>query len=868
MGRVIDYTESSEFYEDDYLLVDNPTIGTKKVRANNVIYRPIALDTTFTHTGEAAEAAAVGSALEAIDDRLDAVEVTDVTLTHEGQAADAKAVGDAIDGIAEDVVETLEEEIMRYPKDTDNHVILPTSDKMLIVKSDGKTNYGDIPEGDVKKSLLMDIFSEDDSKTKVTITINTSGAPITGEVQSLRSTMELLKGNGTVGIINMHSSTNLWYVGTGTTLIMPVTPGHTYKFVPKTPIAEDGWYPVANAFFAPGFDFDFVTPYAYIPNTEGSIELVPEEHTTDGTGKIFRGSGIIVPEGMNYLLLGVVQTTSDSEQPDTVRVFEVYDYTLWPTDATYDKIVEDPVIGDTYHITYALSSATSSNNATSVGGSAQYKTVITANTDKIISSCSVRIGTQIYTVEDSEIVINNSASNIKIMAMAEALPDNTYVGAYSIKRELIPEDLLSEKLDTPTGLKQAEENLILYTNGSGGLVLKDPPYVPNKKFSTKWVPVYSHFEAGRYYDPSDDYTYKQIPESDTIWGNSLRLTCSSTSFDNLIPVEQGQRYRYQMAAIRLDRISSYLPGFIIFDANKEVLEVIEVESTQGGTIYPEFVIPKGGAWMAIHHYNAQTYIVQKEDVKTFDEFDLLSAINANYRSYLRGNNPTRNTLDKGYIVVGTDDLRPHQTKSLHELFTSNSIPYYMASIPERVKVCIQDDPYKSNEYYMNECLRLGGEIVCHSDDWITPTNVTDFNVLYKYFCLNKKELEFYGFKTHGIFLAGGENAVNYPEPLMDAWAVYYFDFSDVFGYGFPYNWMNRRWLEYLGADTVADDIETAINNKRHVIFGTHEMGNGTNTEGNVERMIDTLSHYTRGVDYEFTTPYELYKKLMPDPESN
>jgi hypothetical protein len=120
MGRVIDYTESSEFYEDDYLLVDNPTIGTKKVRANNVIYRPIALDTTFTHTGEAAESAAVGAALEAIDDRLDAVEVTDVTLTNEGQAADAKAVGDAIDGIAEDVVETLEEEIMRYPKDSDD----------------------------------------------------------------------------------------------------------------------------------------------------------------------------------------------------------------------------------------------------------------------------------------------------------------------------------------------------------------------------------------------------------------------------------------------------------------------------------------------------------------------------------------------------------------------------------------------------------------------------------------------------------------------------------------------------------------------------------------------------------------------------
>lgn len=868
MGRVIDYTESSEFYEDDYLLVDNPTIGTKKVRANNVIYRPIALDTTFTHTGEAAESAAVGAALEAIDGRLDTVEVTDVTLTHEGQAADAKAVGDAIDGIAEDVVETLEEEIMRYPKDSDDHVILPASDKMLIVKPDGKTNYEDIPEGDVKKRLLMDIFSEDDSKTKVTITINTSGTPITGEVQSLRSTMVLLKGDGTVGSINLHSSGNLWYVGQGVTLIMPVTPGHTYKFAPQTPAVEDGWYAIGNAFFTPGFDFDFTTPYAYIPGTEGSIEFSPEEHSTDGTGKIFKGSGVVVPDGMNYFVLGVIQTTYDSDQPDHVRVFEVYDYTLWPTDATYNKIVEDPVVGDSYHVTYALSSATSSNNVTSVGGSSQYKTVITANTDKIITSCSVMIGREIYTPTEQEILINGSASNIKIMAMAEALPDNTYVGAYSIKRELIPEDLLAEKMNTPAGLSRAEENQILYTDGSGGLVIKDPPYVPNKKFSTVWNRVFSQFAGGYYYDPSDGYTYKQIPESDTMWGSSLRERVSCTPFDDLVPVEQGEHYRFSMPGIMVDRLYNYLPGFIIFDANKEVLETIEVDRVDHAPVKSEFIIPKGGAWMAIHYYNSQTYMVQREDIKTFDEFDLLSAIHANYRSFMRGNVPVRKTLDKAHIVIGTDDIRPNQTKRLHELFTSNNIPYYMAAIPDAVKACIIDDPYKTNRDYMLECVRLGGEIVTHSADWITPSNVNNFDLMYRYFCSGKKELEFYGFDVHGIFKAGGEGGIGGPDPRLDAWAVYYYEYADSFGYSYPYGWMSRgnRILEYLGTNSVADFVQTAINNQSYVVFIAHEIN--TNVTDNVNTILDICSRYTRGVDYEFTTPYELYNNLKPDPEED
>ena len=139
----------------------------------------------------------------------------DTTLTESGFAADAKATGDAIN------------EKINYPRDTEDEMILPVSEKMLTVKPDGTTDYGDIPVGDVVKELLLNAFDEDDSKTKVNITINTSGTPITGEVRSLRNTVQVLRGNQSVGMLGITDTDSLWYVSFGVSIIMPVISGHT-----------------------------------------------------------------------------------------------------------------------------------------------------------------------------------------------------------------------------------------------------------------------------------------------------------------------------------------------------------------------------------------------------------------------------------------------------------------------------------------------------------------------------------------------------------------------------------------------------------------------------------------------------------------
>jgi len=196
---------------------------------------------------------------------------------------------------------------------------------------------------------------------------------------------------------------------------------------------------------------------------------------------------------------------------------------------------------------------------------------------------------------------------------------------------------------------------------------------------------------------------------------------------------------------------------------------------------------------------------------------------ADYRAYSLTFSPVKNTLTKGYICIGTDDLRPGETKALHDMFTTTyGIPYYMAAIPENVKACVIDDPYKTNLDYMKLCVQNGGEIICHSADVITESNKNDFDTMYKYFCKNKKELEHYGFKVRGIFKAGGENAIyDAADPIIDAWATHYYEFGDYFTTAFPYyggRTLLDDWGSYSG---FASAIQNICQNHTYGIFAFH-----------------------------------------------
>jgi hypothetical protein len=382
----------------------------------------------------------------------------------------------------------------------------------------------------------------------------------------------------------------------------------------------------------------------------------------------------------------------------------------------------------------------------------------------------------------------------------------------------------------------------------------------NPTLETEWKDVYSDWAAGYYYDPDNDYAYTQIPSTETTWSESQTyIATSCTPYSNMIPVKAGEEYRYQNMPIHFDSKNAEVPSIIIFDTNKTKIEAYTRTYQDEWT---EFTIPTGGVWMAVLYANSQTYYLQKKVAAELDKDAVIDNVMADYRAYSATVPRTPKPLTKALICLGTDDLRPAETKNLHTLFTTNNIPYYMAAIPQNLKACVNDDPYKTNLDYMKLCVQNGGEIICHSDGVITEQNKTDFDTMYQYFCKSKEEFEYHGFKVRGIYKAGGEGAIYDPsDPLIDAWAAHYYEFGDYFRDAFPYN-MERSLLDdWSDYSLLTNAIQTAIQNKSYFIGAFHYYN--SNAELAMTTIKNALQGYTQGADYDFVTPSELYDALMP-----
>ena len=382
----------------------------------------------------------------------------------------------------------------------------------------------------------------------------------------------------------------------------------------------------------------------------------------------------------------------------------------------------------------------------------------------------------------------------------------------------------------------------------------------NRTLDTEWVDVYSDWAAGYYYDPDNSYAYTQIPSTETTWGvTQTYIATSCTPFSNLIPVKEGEEWRYENMPIYFDSKEAIVPSIIIFDSTKAEIEAYTRTYQDEWT---EFTIPTGGAWMAVLYANSQTYVLQKKVAKALDKQGLWDAVMADYRAYSATVPRTPKTLTKALICLGTDDLRPSETKNLHTLFTTNNIPYYMAAIPQNLKACVTDDPGKTNLDYMRMCVTAGGEIICHSDGVITEQNKADFDTMYAYFCKSKEEFEYHGFKVRGIFKAGGEGAIYDPsDPLIDAWAMHYYEFGDYFRDAFPYNLPRTIMEQWQSYDGLPQTIRELVQNKGYYIGVFHVYDQSAETA--ISQILAGLQGYTKGTDYDFVTPSQLYDALMP-----
>ena len=765
---------------------------------------------------------------------------------------------EVVDETARSNIQTITSDMSNYY--TKSETYNKTEVNNLIESSGGQSGDG-TGDGDVKKNLLFDSILDDETKTTVNITINTAGEAASNEVQNLRNTVIMIYGTGSaeqsgVGRVAIRSSGYLGFSGNGYCLCLPVIAGHTYRFVQETSRQGDGYQMMQSPCFAPDFDFNFHEAYKDIPNTYGSIACDSSIHMTDGQGRIFNTGMVTVPEGMQYLFWSCYPAFVDENQPNNLRVFKVYDYTLYPVDATYEQIVDNPVTGEDFTITYNLTNSTSTNTASTVATGTTYTTTINANQNNYISSCSIIVGGTTYTSTNGSLVINEANSNITINAIGESAPNNTYEGFYTVKESLIPDSILDSKLDTPNNLLNATEGKLLYTDGEGGLTLSLPKEsIDIITHDLEYVPVYGEWIAGYYYDI--DGTYTQAT-TETVWGQPFVGRANCTPYDSMVECKQGEKWRFNVPYLYRDSDSTYLPSVLIFDKNKNLLDtIVHATAEEDGYIYK--TIPENGAYLAVIHLTGGTCLMQRLGLPVYTRRQVEDLIESNWNVTKRLPAPKLNILTKGYICVGTDDLRVQHTENLHNMYTEHNIPYYMAAIPEMLKHTAGSTPYRNNLYYARQCVANGGELCVHNGGQITAENIDDYNKLYDYFIEKRRELEFYGFKVRGIITAGGTGVVKSDERI-NKWCSTFYDFNDSMGYTLPYLFGRRDFAFTTEAD-LDTYVENVCVNHGYQIFYAHNYADPEINSFNY--LLEKLSNYTRGVDYEFITPSELYDLLMP-----
>lgn len=380
-----------------------------------------------------------------------------------------------------------------------------------------------------------------------------------------------------------------------------------------------------------------------------------------------------------------------------------------------------------------------------------------------------------------------------------------------------------------------------------------------------WEEVYSFWQAGYYYDGDNNYAYTQIDADERAWSVMVvRDTTYCTPNDKLIPVITGEHYKVNGSPVYMDSKKHFVPSVIFFDSSQNPVNALWLRATVGDPDRSEmeFTIPSGVEYMAVVGISH----IYKKVHKSINQFNILNSINSHYNLYkTKKQIPKVTTFNKGYICIGTDDIRNDHTKHLHDMFTEYNIPYYMAVIPVRAKFCVTDAPYHTNLDYMQMCVDNGGEIVVHNADAISASNANDFDFLYQYFCKQKEELEFYGFSPKGIYKAGATNAIDTNTAQYEAWVSYYYNFSDLFSptNAYPYR-MERQCLEWLTEANIDALVTKICVNHEPVNFFTHS------NEGDARfaYLMEKLSEYTEDTDYEFVTPSELYEIIMSSSSSS
>ena len=202
--------------------------------------------------------------------------------------------------------------------------------------------------------------------------------------------------------------------------------------------------------------------------------------------------------------------------------------------------------------------------------------------------------------------------------------------------------------------------------------------------------------------------------------------------------------------------------------------------------------------------------------------------------------------DKGYVSFVIDDVYS-ETPQYIKLFQKYNMPMCEAVPAYKIVDSEGENPFQVKQW-LTEIQNHGGEILAHNYTHTYFTPETPASIVEEQFSKARKVWDASEYNVNGIIAcneAANGNPVKDYTVIGELASKYGYKYSNRYGVGEQYSSINRIWLNQTSLSQAKRTIESAIANKKWVVFAGH---NSNDIKINVLEEILKFIDATEGVE--------------------
>lgn len=330
---------------------------------------------------------------------------------------------------------------------------------------------------------------------------------------------------------------------------------------------------------------------------------------------------------------------------------------------------------------------------------------------------------------------------------------------------------------------------------------------------------------------------------------------SATTFDQLISVKEGEKFRVTMGGIWVGTNPAQI---VFFDSNKNF---VGVPFTNANVTAKDFSIPTGASYMGVSVWSGiEPVLYRVSGLSSYSENRVREEHLARMQHEQNIQHTTKipyyKTPSKHYITFVHDDCRSI-FDVLAQHFIDRDIPLCVATPPSALTMSASNGDL-SMKQILDKVVEAGGEVLSHHGKQMTQEMLEDYDTCFEHFVTTKKVLEDCGYDVNGIILAGGVGQVAC-SPISDMWVRSYYLYSDLYGeveYDAPYCHPRQSLVNLNNFDGAKTRILEAIDNNEWLVLYLHDWADFA--ENDLTQLLDWINEQ----DITVNTYKQVYDELI------